>query len=362
MSTRIALVGCGAITEAHHLPLAVRAEDCEVTLLVDTNEDRARSLAARHGVPHASKDLSAVFDHADAAIVAVPNHLHAPLASTLLERGVHVLLEKPMGLNGADCDRLQGAERAGGAVLALGHPRRFWATTAWVKTAMERELIGELVSFEVRDGWQFAWPLESTYLFQRDRAGGGCLMDMGPHLVDLLLYWLGDLEVTAYRDDANGGVEANCEVEVRAKNGAEGFVEFSRTRQLRNTFLLKGTKGLIEMGAEKGNQLAFTMDGVTQVAGKGLRPTDRHGDLLKGPERDRVTWRLNGKPLWVEDFDDLMKKQIDDFLGAVRGEHAPHVPSIEGRRSVDFVEVCYGMRAELVPPWLAQTREVSRGG
>ncbi|MEQ8276912.1 MAG: Gfo/Idh/MocA family oxidoreductase [Deltaproteobacteria bacterium] len=357
MSVRIALVGCGAITEAHHLPLAVQAG--EVTLLVDTNEARTKMLAARHGVPNVSKDLNDVFAHADAAIVAVPNHLHAPIASTLLERGVHVLLEKPMGLNGADCDLIQAAEAKGGAVLAMGHPRRFWATTAWVKTAMERSLIGELVSFEVRDGWQFAWPLASTYLFERQRAGGGCLMDMGPHLVDLLLYWLGDLEVLAYRDDAEGGVEANCEVEVRTKKGATGFVEFSRTRQLRNTFLLKGTKGLIEMGAEKGNQLAFTMDGETQVVGMGLRPTDRHGDRLNGPERDRVTWRLNGKPLWVEDFDALMKKQLDDFLGAVRGEHPPWVPSSEGRRSVDFVEVCYGMREPLEPPHLRRVREVN---
>lgn len=357
--TRLALIGCGAITEAHHLPEAVKSARCDVTLLVDKNTERARDLARRFGVPHADAELDRVAQLADAALVAVPNHLHAEIAASLLSRGVHVLLEKPMGLNGAECDRIEAAAKASGAVLAMGHPRRFWATTAFVKSALDANVIGDLVSFEVRDGWEFAWPLKSPYLFQRERSGGGCLMDMAPHLVDLLLHWLGDLEVVAYRDDAMGGVEANCEIELKTKTGVPGFVEFSRTRLLRNTFLLRGTRGLIEMGAEKGNQLALTIDGKTQIVGKGLRPTNRRGELA-GPEEERGTWRLNGQPLWTEDFDDLMRRQLEDFLAAVRGEHPPTVPGSEGRRSVEIIEACYAMKEALEPPWLARRREVER--
>lgn len=117
---RIAVNGCGAVTERGHLPAAARAEKVQVTLLVDKNRSRAEDLARQYKVPHVAEDYTQIWDKADAAIVALPHYLHAPVSIELLRAGCHVLVEKPMALSSGECDQMLEAARAGNAVLAVG--------------------------------------------------------------------------------------------------------------------------------------------------------------------------------------------------------------------------------------------------
>src|SRR4051794_39425130 len=100
---RIAVVGCGAVAQIHHLPALAASENAEAVLLVDNDESRARALAERFGVPGVTTDFREIPGRADAAIVALPNNLHAPVAIELLRRGVPVLVEKPMAMTSAQC-------------------------------------------------------------------------------------------------------------------------------------------------------------------------------------------------------------------------------------------------------------------
>src|SRR6266511_3835968 len=95
---RIGIIGCGAVTEFFHLRAAARVEEVRVTLLVDNNRSRAETLAHQHNVPYVAEDYSHVWDKADAAIVALPHCLHAPVSMDLLAHSVHVFVEKPMAL------------------------------------------------------------------------------------------------------------------------------------------------------------------------------------------------------------------------------------------------------------------------
>ena len=92
-AVRVAMVGCGAIAELGHLPGAALAPDIEVTVLIDRDEPRARALAETFGIAHVETDIARAADHADAAIVALPPHLHRPAAETLFAAGLHVLME-----------------------------------------------------------------------------------------------------------------------------------------------------------------------------------------------------------------------------------------------------------------------------
>ena len=69
------------------------------------------------------------------------------------------------------------------------------------------------------------------------------------HALDLVLWWLGDHEGVDYYDDAVGGVEANCELHLKMKSGVSGLIEVSRTRGLRNTCVISGEHGALEVGS-----------------------------------------------------------------------------------------------------------------
>src|SRR5690606_38240132 len=113
-------------------------------------------------------------DEFDAAIVAVPHHLHAPIATELLSHGKHVLLEKPMAITPEECDLIIAAAEASSGVLAIGMIRRFWESVVWVRDAIRAGALGEVQSFDVRDGAR-AITIASDFALKRERSGGGVL-------------------------------------------------------------------------------------------------------------------------------------------------------------------------------------------
>jgi UDP-N-acetylglucosamine 3-dehydrogenase len=137
---RVALVGCGTAAEYYHLPALMSEVGADALWFVDPDVERARELAASAGAPpsHAVADASSAT--VDAAVVATPSHLHAEIASGLLESGVHVLCEKPLATPAADARRVADAATRSGNVLAVGHFRRFFATTPLVADLLARVL------------------------------------------------------------------------------------------------------------------------------------------------------------------------------------------------------------------------------
>jgi predicted dehydrogenase/nucleoside-diphosphate-sugar epimerase len=318
----LAIVGCGAITELAHLPAAARLDGLRVTGLVDRDLRRAETLAARYGVPQAAADAARLDRRPDAVLIALPHHLHGPVSLGFLRRGVHVLVEKPMALTVAECDAMIGAAAAAGARLAVGLVRRFLPVTRLVKAILAGGALGPLASFDVREGRVYDWPTTSDSLFRRETAGGGVLVDAGVHVLDALLFWLGEMEVTACRDDGCGGVEAEAEVHLATAGGARGVVALSRMRELRNTVRLRGAAATLEA--------SFYTGEITLRRGAEVTVLDASADLpcLAGTAEGM----------------DLFRAQLADFAAAVRGGAEPAVPGAEGRRSVALLEACAAVR------------------
>jgi predicted dehydrogenase len=327
---RLAVVGCGAVASIHHLPAIAASGRAEAAVLVDADAARARSLAAKWGVPAVLTDYREIVGRVDAAVVALPNSLHAPVAADLLRRGVHVLVEKPMALDVAECDAMIAAAEAGNARLAVGLEFRFFDSTRLVRDLLADGLLGELRGFELRQGVIPRWPFATDYFLRKETAGGGVLTDFGVHVLDLLLVWLGDLEVTRYRDDALGGIESDCEIELRTRSGLSGFAEVSRTRNLRNTCVFTGERGTLEVGVwDPDPVIALRLNG--------------HEAALAGQARQGKGGGL--------DFGSSFVRQIDDFTAAVLEGREPRVSGREGRRSMALVEECYARREPLELPW-----------
>lgn len=333
---RLAVVGCGAVAASHYLPSIAASRWARATLLVDRDQARARALAARHEVPAVSGDVSAVAEHAEAAVLSLPNHLHAPVAVDLLRQGIHVLVEKPMAISAAECDAMIEAAAASGAVLAVGLQFRSFDSTALVSAWLASGILGPLRRFELRLGVISRWQFASDFMLRRETAGGGVLTDYGSHVLDLLLCWLGDWRELVYRDDAWGGVESDCELELTMASGLRGFIEVSRSRNLANTCRFEGETGTLEVGIWDPDPPV-----IVRIGGEEL--------CLDGRARRGEEPGLT--------FNGAFLRSIDDFAQAIRRGGEPLVPGREGRRGVALIEACYAARQPLQLPWSIQPRQ-----
>ena len=327
---RVAVVGCGAVANIHHLPALAASERAEATVLVDADAGRARELAERFGVSETAADYRDLPGRVDAAVVALPNSLHAPVSVELLRRGVHVLVEKPMAVNVRECDEMIAAAEAGRTVLAVGLDFRFFDSSLLVRNLLRDGLLGDIRRFEMHQGVVTRWPFATDFLLRKETAGGGVLADFGVHVLDLLLWWLGDWEKVEYWDDAMGGIESDCELRLTMRSGVEGFAEVSRTRNLANTCLFEGSRASLEVGV---------WDSDPEIR---LLIADREVSLAGRARRE------GGSGL---DFTEVFVRQIDDFAAAIRRKREPFVSGREGRRSLELIEACYARRKRLELPW-----------
>jgi predicted dehydrogenase len=168
--------------------------------------------------------------HPDLVVVTTPVFLHNKMAKKALDTGSSVLVEKPLALNGSQSHELQVLSKD--RITLVGYCRRFMGTYELAKQYAESGSLGELRSFQShmfvtqvsdqRTGWQF----------DAKRSGGGVVMDLGSHGIDMAQYLMGDIKEVAgtTEQNLNVGVEDAASLKLRLDNGLEGSMEVSWTR------------------------------------------------------------------------------------------------------------------------------------
>lgn len=330
---RLGLIGCGAVAEISHLPTVAESDKAQVVALVDKQVSRAEQLAQKFNVPFVTDDYTRVFDKVDAVIIALPNTMHAPVSIEFLKRGIHALVEKPMALSAAECDAMLEAARSGKATLAVGLVRRFLHAHQLAKRLISNGLLGKIESFDVREGFIYDWPVASDFPFRKE-SGGGVLADIGAHTLDTILWWLGDYQSFEYFDDNTGGVEADCQIHLKMKSGAEGIVELSRTRKLKDTAVIRGEKAAIEVNM-------FDSRITLQPSGADVKVI---GAAVDSQHVDLNTSRS---------YEDALVAQLKDWIEAIRNKQSPCITGEEARRSVALIEACHKQRKAFEMPWLS---------
>ena len=332
---RVGIVGCGALATYGYLPALARL-GCRPTALVDPRLDFARSLAARFGVPRVAEDLAEVAPDLDAAIVAAPPPLHAALSLPLLAAGVHTLVEKPFAPNAADARRMIEAAAASGARLAVGHQRRFLFVNRWIEAAVRAGALGDLVRVTAAEGRNLRRAAGRSLAgtgrrrpdyWNRARAdcGGGVFRDWGPHLLDTLLWWLGPVRSLDYRDDAEGGLEADARLELEFECGAAGVVELSRLRDLPDTIRLEGTQGSLEASLYRNELLAAAPESLRRLRFP-LPPGAAGGD--------EGIWGPGGPG----------ERLVADWLAAIEQDREPFVPGVSALPVAALMDRCLAGR------------------
>ena len=165
----------------------------ELVALCDVDARRLQIVADELGVSETYTDAEKMFREAglDAVGIAVPNKLHAPLTISALKRGLHVLCEKPMAMTVAEARRMNEAATRSGLNLMIDFSHRFNASAAALKQQIEADVVGDI--YFGRTVWhrQRGIPGFGGWFGIKEMSGGGPLVDLGVHMLDLALWFMG---------------------------------------------------------------------------------------------------------------------------------------------------------------------------
>ena len=197
---RAGVVGCGEIGRRGHIP-GFQAAGVQVAAVCDANLERARAVAAEHGVPDAYADFRELLARPDLDVVSVglPNALHAPVTIAAFEAGKHVLCEKPIAVNAAQAESMIAASKQAGKVLSVNQHMRFDPTAQSMRDAVAAGRLGHIYLTDVRMVRAQGIPGFGSWFTNRELAGAGALFDIGVHMLDLAMYLNGFPQVTAVR-------------------------------------------------------------------------------------------------------------------------------------------------------------------
>ena len=187
-TVRLGIIGTGGIGNAH-LDAARACTGVEVTAVCDLHAGRARNAAKQFGVPNVfedHRDLLAA-EVVDAVTVCTPNNTHMPITLDALKVGKDVLCEKPLAMSAQQARRMVAAAKSGKRVLMAAQSARYSGSSQFVKRLADAGKLGEIYYGKAiwfrRDGIPRGW-------FQdKKQSGGGPLIDLGVHAIDLL-WWL----------------------------------------------------------------------------------------------------------------------------------------------------------------------------
>ncbi len=187
MKVKIGIIGAGSISE-YHIRAFRKLNEVEIIALCDVNKERANNLASKYGIKTVYEKAEDIFANTeiDAVTICVWNKLHAELSIKALKAGKHVLCEKPMALNSKEAERMVEAEKNSGKLLMLGLVRRFDVKARAAKEIITNGELGNIyyakAAYLRRDGQPGGW------FSDKSKSGGGALIDIGIHSLDLLLY------------------------------------------------------------------------------------------------------------------------------------------------------------------------------
>lgn len=197
---RWGLIGCGDISRKRVAPALIELATCELVAVNRARVELAESFAREFGASRWYADWRELIADAevDAVYIATPVYLHAEQTNSAAEAGKHVLCEKPMAMNAADCDRMIAACRANGVKLGVAYYRHFYPVVQRAKAIIAAGEIGKPVVAQINAFERFnPQPGEDRHwLLEAAKAGGGPMMDFGCHRIEVLMNLFGRIRRT----------------------------------------------------------------------------------------------------------------------------------------------------------------------
>lgn len=312
------LVGCGDIARKRVAPALRDLENCELVAVSRADASRAEAFAAEFGARRWHADWRELIKdpEVEAVYVATPVRLHAEQAVAAIESGKHVLCEKPLALNVAECERMNAAAEANGVSLGVAYYRRFYPVVERVRELLESGEIGVPVIAQLNAFERFDPGPDHPrrWLLDKGQSGGGPMFDFGCHRIEVLFNLFGDMK--AVRGLATNvlferEVEDTASALLRFARGTQGVISVTHAaREPQDTLEIFGSEGSLSVAVLNEGQLR-----VRTVEGDRVETHPPHANLHQ--------------PL------------IDDFSNAVLEGRHPRVDGRVGQKVSEILELIY---------------------
>ena len=336
---KIGVIGAGSISETHFNAYKNNGET-EIYAVCDLNEERARQKAIKYGAAKVYTDYREMLAEADIDAVSVCtwNNTHAPISIAALQAGKHVLCEKPLCRTVEEALQVEEAVHKSGKVLQVGFVRRYASNTRILKQFIDAGELGEIYYAKASCLRRLGNP--GGWFADLERSGGGPLIDLGVHVIDICWYLMGRPKVksvsgntykklgnrsniqnlsfykAADYDAAKNTVEDLANALIRFENGASLYVDVSFTLHSKQDELyvkLYGDKG----GAELEPELKLVLEKYDTI-------------LNATPQVDTPTF----------DFAGAFQNEIDHFVNSVLGRTETLSPVEDG---VEMMKILCGI-------------------
>ena len=261
---RFAIIGCGRIAERHAVHIHTYGT---LVAVCDSNEAKANNLAEKYSADSfsAMEILLDTKSKIDVVVVCTPNGLHAQHAILALNKGFHVLVEKPMALSTGDCINMMDAAVKTGKQLFTVVQNRFNAPVAAVKNALEQNAFGKIFSIQLTCFWNRNNDYYKNSWKGTKAMDGGILFTQFSHFIDLLYWFFGDVKqvkaITKNADHADSIEFEDCGVAIlEFENGIIGTINFSINSFAKNregSLSVLGEKGTVKIGGEYLNTIEY---------------------------------------------------------------------------------------------------------
>lgn len=341
---RIGVVGMGAIGPSHIYAID-HTEGAELVAICSLPEEKAQATAAERGVPfYPSVSEMIAAGGVDAATVCTPSGLHLEVTLELIEGGLHVLVEKPLEITTERIDRIVAAAAEKGVILACVFQSRHKPVVQKLKGLVDAGLLGRIYSgsaylkryrtqeYYDSGGWRGTWAVD----------GGGCLMNQGVHVVDLLTWFCGDVqELLAVADTVGREVEVETLAVALLKfaSGARGVIEGSTVAypELPQYLEIYGERGTISFS----NSRIMRMDIIDPTPEEAAVREELFAMRRELEEREATDQRQMAAGTAIPHVDMGHRPVFEDFAAAVREGHPPQVDGAEARRAVSVINAIY---------------------
>ncbi|MFD2614884.1 Gfo/Idh/MocA family protein [Paenibacillus gansuensis] len=222
---RVGMIGTGGIAQWHARQL-LELPEVEITAISDTNLKNRQSFADKFSLKNAAQftDYNEMLHEAplDAVVICSPHTLHYKQAIDVLNKGLHVLIEKPMTCSSGEAELLIRTSEKSGKVLQVSYQRHFQPEFMYIRDAISSGAIGKLTSItaSLYQEWRQGTP--GTWRQDPKLSGGGFLMDSGSHIIDVLLWTTGltPVEVKTQMHLHGAPVEIDTFTSIRFAEGA----------------------------------------------------------------------------------------------------------------------------------------------
>ena len=365
----IAILGCGKVAHLHANAIN-NIGNARLEGVWSRTQKRAENFAQKYKT-EAFQDIGSMIKNKkiDLAIVCTPHPFHREPAIKAADAGANVLVEKPLASDLRDCDEIINACKNKNVQLGVVSQRRWYEPVMRVKNAIDSGKIGNPAlgtinmlgwrdkNYYDTDEWRGTWEME----------GGGVLVNQAPHQLDLLLWFMGEIEeVCGLWRNLNHPfieVEDTAVAIIKFKNGGIGNIVVSNSQK-------PGIYGKVHVHGENGASVGVQTDGGAMfVAGM--------SNVLEPPVND--LWTVPGEEnmpdLWKKEDSDhfnsidptvfYMEQQIKDFINSLESGSKPLVTGEDGRRTVELFTAIYRSTRDNAPvkfPLSAETDKKDMDG